>query len=334
MNTEILSPTDENINKCAKEIRCGSVVAFPTETVYGLGANAFNETAVKKIFEVKGRPSDNPLIVHIASFDDVKKVAAEVPALAQKVMRKFMPGPITVVLKKRPEIPDCVTAGLGTVGVRMPAHAVCRNFLKSCATPVAAPSANLSTRPSPTKASHVLRDLKGKIEYILNGGSCKVGVESTIIDLSGKTPKLLRAGGISKEELQEVCGCEIEIAAGGTVALSPGMKYKHYAPKAAVYFSAYYDGMVSGIIRNYDILADKGNRTVILSLGKNADKYGQRNVYDMGDDVRGYAHNLFASLRRADKDGYDAVIAEGVPSDGIGAAIINRLVKASGGKII
>ncbi len=334
MNTKILQPSDQNIQTCARVIQNGGVVAFPTETVYGLGADARNERAVREIFRVKGRPSDNPLIVHVYDAEQIEEVAQNISPAARKLMAQFMPGALTLVLEKKPNIPLCVTGGLSTVGVRMPSHPVCRSFLQACGVPVCAPSANTSTLPSPTAAAHVLRDLQGKIPYVLDGGNCEIGVESTILDMSGDTPRLLRAGGVSREALEKACGCRIENAAKSDRALCPGMKYKHYSPRANVLFSAYYSGMAEGIARCYDMLAQEGKRPVILCLDARVPAYGTRNVYAMGKDSGGYAHNLFASLRRADDDGFDTVIAEGVADTGVGEAIINRLVKSSGGQII
>ena len=334
MKTQVLQPTDENLQTCAAHLQSGGVVAFPTETVYGLGADALNGQAVREIYRVKGRPSDNPLIVHVYEMRQIEAVARDISPLARALMAKFMPGALTLVLKKKACVPDCVTGGLDTVGVRMPDHPVCRAFLQACDRPVCAPSANTSTLPSPTKAEHVYRDLRGKIPYILDGGACEIGVESTILDVANDVPRLLRAGGISREELEAVCGCRIETYAPSGVALCPGMKYKHYAPRAEVLFSAYYADMHAEICRRYDAFVRAGKRPVILCLHGNIPKYATRSTFDMGEDYRGYAHNLFASLRRADDENFDAVIAEGAPSDGVGEAIINRLVKASAGKII
>lgn len=334
MNTEILQPTTENIAACAAVIAGGGVVAFPTETVYGLGADAYNESAVKKIFEAKGRPSDNPLIVHLYSFDQIGSVAENITPLAEKLMYKFMPGALTLVLKKKSGLPDAVTAGLKTVGVRIPSHPVCREFLRACNCPVCAPSANTSTLPSPTKAAHVYADLKGKIRYVLDGGDCDIGVESTVLDLSGEKPRLLRLGGVSREMLEEECGFKIETVTGSSVALCPGMKYKHYSPKAEVLFSAYYENMCGGICEQYDNVEASGGNPVIICMDKNLSKYESRRTYNAGRTYEDYAHNLFALLRKADEDKFGVVIAEGVPSDGIGAAIINRLIKSSGGRII
>lgn len=334
METRILQPNPENIRLCAQRIKSGGVVAFPTETVYGLGASAFEPRAVREIFRIKGRPNDNPLIVHVSSLEQIREIADLVSPLALKLISAFMPGALTLVMKRKSCVPDCVTAGLDTVGVRMPSNEACRKFLAECGVPVAAPSANTSTRPSPTCAEHVYDDLRGKIPYVLDGGECEIGLESTILDVSGVAPKLLRAGGISIEELERVCGLKIQTVSSTGKALCPGMKYKHYSPKAEVYFSAYYGNMFGGINAHYDLLVSSGKNPVILCLDKNASLYGARKVYRMGADYGDYARMLFASLRRADSQNYDSVIAEGVPSEGIGAAIINRLVKSSGGKII
>lgn len=334
MKTHVLRPTDKNIRVLADCINGGGVVAFHTETVYGLGADVFNESAVNEIFRVKGRPADNPLIVHVCDGAQIAEVAESIPPLAQKLIDEFMPGPLTLILRKKQGIPDCVTAGLPTVGVRMPSSQPCRAFLKACTHPVCAPSANTSTKPSPTCARHVYDDLQGKIPFILDGGNCEVGLESTILDVSDEKPRLLRAGGISKESLEKFCGMSIETVRSSTVALCPGMKYKHYAPKADVYFSSYYRDMSHGICDCYDRLVSSGKKVVVLCLQKNIPAYGERDVYDMGKSYNSYARRLFAYLRKADDCGYDAIIAEGVPSKGIGLALINRLVKSSGGRII
>ena len=333
MNTVVYNPSKENIKICADLIRGGSTVAFPTETVYGLGANALDPTAVRKIYEAKGRPSDNPLIVHLADIKQLNEVAAEIPPLAYELMSAFTPGPLTLVFKKAPCIPDCVTGGLDTVAVRFPSHTVAAMLLRECGVPVCAPSANLSTRPSPTTAEHVLKDMNGRIPAILDGGQCDVGLESTIVDVSGGKPRLLRKGGIPAEALFPFTG-PLETVESSEKALCPGMKYKHYSPEAEVYFSAFYDGMYETIAAEYDKLTASGKKVVIICLDINAPRYGTRNVYGAGRNFEDYAHNVFAYLRRADDEKYDAVIAEGVDSAGIGSALINRLIKSSGGKII
>lgn len=333
MKTEIFVPTKENYEKCGRLIRAGELVAFPTETVYGLGANALNPEAVKKVYLAKGRPSDNPLIVHIASPDDIDKVARSVPDKARLVIEKFMPGSVTVVMPKRPEIPDCVTGGLDTVAVRMPLHPVALDFIRACGVPICAPSANTSTRPSPTLASHVYDDLGGKIAAILDGGACSVGVESTVIDFVGDTPRLLRAGGMPLEPLEEVIG-KIQREVKSDKPLCPGMKYKHYAPTCDVTVVMPGEKQQQKTIDLYDKLVSEGKKTVILSLDGHILAYGDRNIFNVGADSREYAHNLFSLLRECDKVGYDAAIAEGVTDQGYGLSVMNRVCKSAGGKII
>lgn len=333
METKVYTPTPTHIRHCASLLRRGEVVAFPTETVYGLGADARNETAVKKIYEAKGRPSDNPLIVHVADRTQIEALVTEIPAVAVKLTEAFAPGPLTIVYRKKECIPDVVTGGLKTVGIRIPSHPVALALLKEAGIPVCAPSANLSTKPSPTTAAHVLEDMEGRIHAILDGGACVVGIESTVIDVTTVPPRILRKGGIPAEDIVKVVG-EVEIIKSSTIALCPGMKYKHYAPKAEVLFSAYYEDMSDTICEYYDKLSHAGKRPVILALTENLGRYGDRNVMNVGGDYRAYAHNLFADLRLADEKGFDTVIAEGVQPEGIGESLINRLIKSSGGQII
>ncbi len=333
MDTKILPITSENIKLCADAIKNGELVAFPTETVYGLGANALDETAASKIYAAKGRPSDNPLIVHVASINGVSAVVEKIPPLALKLAAAFMPGPLTLVMKKKPCVPSAVTGGLDTVAVRIPKSSAALSLIKASGVPICAPSANLSGRPSPTTARHVYNDLYGKIPYILDGGSCKIGIESTVLDLTSDKPRILRPGGLPPEKLREVAG-ELETAKEDGVALCPGMKYKHYAPKAEVLFSAYYDSMSQSICDWYDKLSQSGKKPVIMCLSGNAEKYGDRATLKVGKTYDDYAHNLFADLRLADDRCYNVVIAEGVEDGGIGSSLINRLIKSSGGRII
>lgn len=325
MQTQILTFTTENLKKCAKEILSGGIVAFPTETVYGLGANALNEEAVKKIYIAKGRPSDNPLICHVSDFSQIEKLG-DITPFAQKIIDAFMPGPVTVVLNKKDCVSDVVTGGLKTVGIRMPDHAVARAFISECGVPLCAPSANTSTKPSPTRATHVMDDLNGKIRYILDGGSCRVGIESTIIDCVNR--RLLRKGGISAEQIRDVAGEIDDQPIKSDIPLCPGMKYKHYSPEAEVYLAAYGKDMAKRICDFYDGLEGK---KIIFALGG---VYGNRNVIKVGDSVDEYAENVFAMFREADKQGYRHIICEGVEDKGIGAALLNRLSKSSGGKTI
>ncbi len=324
MTTQILEFNSENIELCAKEILGGGVVAFPTETVYGLGANAFDEEAIKKIYVAKGRPSDNPLICHVSDKDAIGELGFVTPS-AQKLIDAFMPGPITVIIRKKSVVPDIVTGGLDTVGVRMPMHKCALALISAAGVPICAPSANTSSRPSPTTAEHVLHDLDGKIGYILDGGRCGVGVESTIVDCIHNC--VLRKGGISESEIERIIG-PLAPPVKSDVPLCPGMKYKHYSPTAEVYLAAIGEDMHDRVAAFYDNLSGE---KVIFSL---AGGYEKRNVRIVGKDAEEYAKNLFYMLREADEQGYDAIICEGVSEDGIGAALMNRLGKASGGKVI
>lgn len=328
METRILKPTNENFDYCARLIQSGELVAFPTETVYGLGANALDSSAVKKIYVAKGRPSDNPLIVHVADFETIEKLA-HVNDMAKIVMENFMPGSVTMVLPKKEIVPYCVSGGLETVGIRMPANDIALRLIKESGVPVCAPSANTSTKPSPTSANHVYFDLNGKIHAVLDGGECSVGVESTVIDLTGKTPRLLRAGGMPIEELEEKLG-KIEIEKKTGIALCPGMKYKHYSPNAKVVLVPPSIDACEKIKNAYDLTKN----AVIFALDSNGEKYGARTVMKVGKDAQEYAHRLFGYLRKADELGYSVIFAEGVSEDGFGLSVMNRLSKASGGNII
>ena len=292
------------LQTAADLIRRGGLVVFPTETVYGLGANALCPESVKKIYAAKGRPSDNPLIVHIAKPEQIDFLAAAVPEKAKRVVEKFMPGPVTIVLPKKGIVPDEVTGGLKTVAIRMPSSEIARALIERSGCPICAPSANTSTRPSPTTAKHVYDDLNGKIAAIIDGGECEVGVESTVIDFCSE----------------------------GKVALCPGMKYKHHAPTAEVYLAPV--GGSDKIIAAYDRFIGAGKKTVIVALDGNRERYGDRLVWSAGKNSRDYAHNLFALLRRSDDESADVVLCEGVPDDGYGLGVENRLGKASGGKTL
>lgn len=332
MDTKIYLPTSLNIKICAKLIGEGGIVAFPTETVYGLGANALNSSAVSAIYVAKGRPSDNPLIVHVASNKQMLDIVTDIPENAKLLIKAFMPGALTLVMNKKKIVPDIVTGNLATVAVRMPSHPVALALIRASGVPICAPSANTSSRPSPTMASHVYDDLNGKIPAIIDGGACAIGLESTVIDVTTKIPRLLRNGGISIEAIEKIVG-KLEIVLDSKVALCPGMKYKHYAPKCEVLFSAFYDDMHISINENYDRLEKIDKNPVILCLSSRKPLYGDRDVMIVGATYEDYAHNLFAKLREAEKK-YCAIIAEGVSNEGIGASIINRLVKSSGGQII
>jgi len=322
-------------------------VAFPTETVYGLGANALHPEAVKKIFHAKGRPSGNPLIAHIASLDQARALVADWPPAAEGLARRFWPGPLTLILLRASLVPDEVTAGLPTVALRLPAHPVALALIEASGVPIAAPSANISGRPSPTRASHVLADLAGKIDLILDGGATEVGVESTILDLSGPRPVLLRPGGISKEELEATLETEVPLhpavlqgVAGESrgdldVAPSPGTLFKHYAPAARVL-------VVTGTpeeqvvkIKNY-LAGHPGVRVGVLATSENYSFYQAQGVTPAHLEILGSRHcpeeianRLFSALRKCDEVGVEAILVETIPVAGIGLAVMNRLTRAA-----
>lgn len=333
IRTVIYEASEENIKLCARLLSSGELVAFPTETVYGLGANALNPQSVKRIYAAKGRPSDNPLIVHISSVEDVEKIAASVPEKARAVIENFMPGPVTVVLPKKPIVPNEVTGGLNTVAVRMPASKIALKLIAESGCPVCAPSANTSTRPSPTTAKHVYDDLNGKIPAILDGGECSVGVESTVIDFCSDKPRLLRAGGMELEKIEKLIG-EIEVVKNSKVALCPGMKYKHYSPTAEVFVAIEGDEQAKRMLEKRTELQNSGVKTVIVCLDELTGAFDGCDVWSAGKTARDYAQRLFALLRRSDDEGYGAVVCQGLSDEGMGLSVNNRLSKACGGKFI
>lgn len=310
METKIFSKNE--IAGAAKLLRENKLVAFPTETVYGLGANALNKKAINKIFKAKGRPSDNPLIAHIADYEDIYKLTYEVPSKAKKLIKKFWPGPLTIILKKKENVPYELTAQLDSVAIRMPSHPLALKLIRLAKTPIAAPSANLSTKPSPTKAEHVIDDLNGKIEGIINGDDVEVGIESTVIDLTQKIPTILRPGKITKEEIEKIIGKVKTKVKSGKTAKSPGMKYKHYSPNAKV------------------ILANK-NKFKELKKKYFDKKIGEIKVTST---IENYAKIIFSEFRRMDKEGIELILVEAVPEEGIGVGIMNRLKKAASKKFI
>jgi L-threonylcarbamoyladenylate synthase len=326
---------NEKINLAAKIIKKGGLVGFPTETVYGLGANALDAKAVKKIFEVKKRPSDDPIIIHVSSPGDVYKLAREVPDGAKKLMKKFWPGPLTLVLKKSEIVQGIVTSGLDTVAIRMPSHPVAHSLIKTAKTPIAAPSANLFGKPSPTSAEHVKEDLDGKIDIILDSGETNIGVESTVIDLTSNIATVLRPGGITLEELEKVLGkVKLHPAAKAEKKKikkfkSPGMIDRHYAPDADVIVI---EGKTKeDVKRKIQELAEKykqeRKKVGIMITDKNS--YDADIVKFVGKNLDTIAKNLFKTLREFDKEKVDIIIVEGVKTKGLGLAIMNRLKKAA-----
>lgn len=326
---------DERLKVAARLIRGGKLVAFPTETVYGLGADALNESAVRKIFEAKGRPADNPLIVHIADIEWLFDLTREVPEMAIELAEKFWPGPLTLVLPRDPKVPDVTTGGLDTVAVRMPAHPIALDLIRLSKRPIAAPSANISGRPSPTDAEHVIEDFYGRIECVVDGGPTPIGVESTVLDLTGPKPILLRPGGLTLEEIEKVAGeVEIHPAVKGKrvgLAKAPGMKYRHYSPSAQVIVV---EGEREAVRKKIDELVKefqkKGMRVGVMATERHkADVF-----FPLGQSDVEVARNVFRALRELDKAGVDVIIAEGIEERGLGIAVMNRLRKAAGYRIV
>ncbi len=337
METKLLAANEESLAWGAELLRRGELVAFPTETVYGLGANALDSAAVREIFAAKGRPADNPLIVHIWDREQLAQVC-HVPPLAEKLMDAFWPGPLTLLMPRRESIPLVVTASLPTVAVRMPSHPVAAALLKACNVPVAAPSANRSGKPSPTTAHHVLEDMDGRIPLILDGGDCEVGVESTVLDISGETPCILRPGGITKAMLEtvlprvEVAGSVLRPLQPGEKALSPGMRYKHYAPAGAVTLVEGQEAqVVAACHKLYQQAEAAGQRACILCFTEHIPQLAGCHVEALGSKKRPeeVAHRLFALLREMDEQGMEAIFSEVMPPEGVGLAVMNRLGRAA-----
>ena len=344
IDTIILKTDCKNINmeivkKAANILQKGGLVAFPTETVYGLGGNGFDIKACKKIYEAKGRPSDNPLILHISSINDLDRIIAYKPKDAEKIMSAFWPGPITLIFPKSSSVPKEITGGFDTVAVRFPSNKLARKIIEYANIPIAAPSANSSGKPSPTRASHVEFDLKGKIDMIVDGGACEVGLESTILDLTQSPPMILRPGAITKEMLEEVIGkvdIDPSILKSPTDNFSPkapGMKYKHYSPKAKVILVR---GEIEKVISKINELSKKdiknGFKVGVMATTQTENKYICDTVLCVGDreKIETVAINLFKTLRKFDFMNVDIVYAEVFDEIGEGAAIMNRLNKAAG----
>ncbi len=317
--------TDELLLPAAAILQSGGICAFPTETVYGLGANAFDEAAVAKIFEAKGRPQDNPLIVHVADRVQLSDIC-HISPLAEHLMDRFWGGPLTLILPKTDKVPLSVTAGLDTVAVRMPSHPIANALIRLSGLPIAAPSANLSGKPSPTRACHVTMDMEGRADCIIDGGDCLWGVESTVLDLTVTPPAILRPGAVTKEELAEEIG-EVIYGTSADAPKSPGMKYTHYAPKAPVYIAEGPDA----IARIYSAAAPY-KRPGVLYYETEAPDLPV--VLSAGNTPAEYAALLFFSLREFDAQGADVIFAIPPRAGGMGDAVRNRLFKAAGGKTI
>ncbi len=331
------------IQNAAQILRRGGTVAFPTETVYGLGANALDAEAVAKIFEAKGRPSDNPLIVHISEKEALFQLTDSVSEVARALIDAFWPGPLTLVLPKRSTVPACVTAGLDTVAVRMPSHPVARALIEASGIPVAAPSANLSGKPSPTDADHVIHDLSGRVDAIVCGKPSDVGLESTVLDVTGSVPMILRPGGVTREDIIRCVGmCDVDPAiekqlSSETAPKSPGMKYTHYAPDAElIIINGEPDQIRLEITSRQKALEEKGLKVGIMTCDEHIDAYTCLLKKSLGSrtDLSGVASRLFSILRDFDKEHVDVILAEGYPREGIGHALMNRMLKAAGHHVI
>ncbi|MBR4168427.1 MAG: threonylcarbamoyl-AMP synthase [Lachnospiraceae bacterium] len=329
----------EKIREAGDTIKRGGLVAFPTETVYGLGGDALNPESSGRIYAAKGRPSDNPLIVHIAEISDLPKIAAGIPEAAYTLADRFWPGPLTMIFRKQSCVPDETTGGLATVAVRMPDHPIALALIRAAGGFIAAPSANLSGRPSPTSGKHVLEDMDGRIDMILDGGSCRIGLESTILDLSEDVPAILRPGYITRRMLQDVIG-EVTVdpaVEGKTDAApkAPGMKYKHYAPKGALTIvSGEREAVVAYI--QAQIKAAKGQRTGVIASEETYDRYRADVVQNIGaaEDEEAIARHLYDVLRTFDEKQTELIFSEAFNAGPIGQAIMNRLIRAAGHHII
>lgn len=316
----------DKLQLAADTIRDGRLVAFPTETVYGLGADALNEQAIQRIFEAKGRPADNPLIVHVGHRKDVERVAYDVSDEAWKLIDDFWPGPLTLVLKRKPEVPASVSAGLPTVAVRMPSHSVAISLIRVAATPIAAPSANRSGRPSPTTAQHVVLDLGGRIDMILDGGATNIGIESTVLDLTGETPLILRPGWITAEQIAAVTGSVERAESDEALHRSPGTRYRHYSPQARVVL------VESGSQTSVEqVCSDHLKTAAVGYIGHTplAIDDAHFSALILQASAAGYAARIYAALREMDERGAEVIIIEGISEQGEGAAVMDRLRRAA-----
>ncbi|ACA56911.1 threonylcarbamoyl-AMP synthase [Clostridium botulinum] len=348
MKTKVMRLDENNIDedvisKAGDTLRRGGLVVFPTETVYGLGANALDKNAVKKIFKAKGRPQDNPLIVHISKMKDIEKLVEEIPSVAEKLMDKFWPGPMTIILKKKDIIPNETSAGLDSIGIRMPSNKIAMKLISMAGVPIAAPSANLSGKPSPTDVETCIEDLDGKVNIILGGDNSEVGVESTVIDCTINPPCILRPGGITLEMLKEVDSniyidpAIMEKPDKELKPKAPGMKYRHYAPKAPLKIIK---GdlnktieKINEMVQNY---IDAEKKVGIIATDETIDNYKKGDVVSIGSrkDLNTIAHNLFYVLRSFDEKNVDLILSEAFEEKDMGVAIMNRLKKSAGYDII
>ena len=349
INTKILKiignkeEDEKNIERAAQELRQGGLVAFPTETVYGLGGNGLDPLVVDKIYKAKGRPSDNPMILHISDIKDLAPLVLNIPPIAEKLINKFWPGPLTLIFKKSSIVPERVTGGLDTVAIRMPAHIIANKLIKKAGLPIAAPSANISGKPSPTKGEHVIKDMMGRVEIILEDKQSNIGLESTVLDITPPTPIILRPGAITYRDLKKILGkvdIDRSIMEGKSQNLapkSPGMKYTHYAPNAPMTIVKAPDGR--SLKKINEMAAEyiaQGRHVGILVTQENIEYYTRGTIMCAGsrDKPDTIAINLFDLLRQFDEENVDIIFAEGIEGEGIEMAIKNRMNKAAGHRII
>lgn len=327
---------ENEIKEAAEEIKKGKLVLFPTETVYGIGANALNADAVKSIFVAKGRAQDNPLIVHVSSIEMLKKIVKEIGDIEKKLIETFWPGPLTIIFKRNEILPNVVTANLDTVAVRMPNNIVAKKLIEYSELPIAAPSANISGRPSGTKVEDIIEELDGKVSYILDGGFVDIGLESTVVKIEGENINILRPGKITKEQLEQISK-QVKIDKNvlgkvekNEVVASPGMKYKHYAPKTEcmMVYSENQNKMINKINEIVKQQKAENKKVLILCRNQNFDKYISNLKWNIGKTLEDMAKNIFTLLRKADKENIDLIIIEGVENKGIGLAITNRLIRS------
>lgn len=347
MNTKVVILDEKNMDgskivEAGRVIKEGGLVAFPTETVYGLGANALDSNAVNKIFKAKGRPQDNPLIIHVADFN-IMPYVKDIPEIAASLMEKFWPGPLTLIFNKSEIIPEVTSAGLSTIGIRMPSNVIATELIKAAGVPIAAPSANISGRPSPTEASRCIEDLNGKVDFVLGGGSCEVGLESTIVDCTSNPPSILRPGGITLEMLKKVSPliyidpAILKKPKDDFKPKAPGMKYRHYAPNAPM--KIIQGDLEKTIAKINEIVQNnigEKNKIGILATDETKDKYLQGIVISLGsrNSMSTVGKNLFEALRSLDDEKVDLILSEAFEEDEIGTAIMNRMKKSAGYDII
>lgn len=324
----------EKLNIASEIIKDGGLVLFPTETVYGIGANALNDSAVGNIFKAKGRAQDNPLILHISDMSMLNDIVENISELEYKLMDAFWPGPFTIILNKKKDIANVATCNGDTVGVRMPSNKIAHKLIKKAGVPIAAPSANISGKPSGTNVEDIFEELKDKVDYIINDGECEIGLESTVVRVIGDEVKILRPGKVTKEDIETIINhVEVDehvmgILEEGEKVLSPGMKYRHYAPNThcILAYSENEEKLVSGM-RN---IANEYKKVLILSSTENKDKFSDYDIIDIGSkkNLLEISHNIFKDLRKIDELDADVAIIEGVKPEGVGLAIMNRLIRA------